>query len=481
MSAYVSQVLLAGIPHVTDEVSYTLQARLFAGFSRVGPIADNASMWQLPFWSVEGPMFSPFPPGWPAVLSIGESVHLGAWVNPLLSCFLPLVVYRIGVSVLGGKAAKIAAVVVALSPGVWLLAGSRMAHTSVLLALGMVMACAVSARNERSAWLLGALGAAYVVLARPFDAALLAGPLLVMGWSAAQRSRMLWAWVGLPTLAAMLLFADNAFLTGDPFRFPMSDWFDAWQGRQGCNRLGFGADVGCSPTLGGFGHDPLKAMHLAWESLLRFDRLLLGFHGGTVLALWGAWKMKARRGWVWVLLIVVGYGLYWSPGRAYGARFWHPIYLVVPLALAHALAPLKPRLTGFLLVGLSLGGLSQVQSDLTDRYWCVDNGLQSILAEAGVEEGVVFLLGKGQRSTEWPTLGVERFQCDPMLESGDGWALINPSSLQAGLQVRHALPDIESTQAFMEAHHPGRASWLVTHDVSRDIRTIKSLGILAPR
>ena len=66
LAAFVSQVPLAGIPHVTDEVAYTLQARLFAAGQRLGPAADNASMCMLPFWNNDGPMFSPFPPGWPA-------------------------------------------------------------------------------------------------------------------------------------------------------------------------------------------------------------------------------------------------------------------------------------------------------------------------------------------------------------------------------------------------------------------------------
>ena len=67
MSAVVAQTFFGGIPHVTDEISYTLQARLFADLKRIGPVADNASMWSMPFWNVDGPMFSPFPPGWPGL------------------------------------------------------------------------------------------------------------------------------------------------------------------------------------------------------------------------------------------------------------------------------------------------------------------------------------------------------------------------------------------------------------------------------
>jgi hypothetical protein len=478
MSAVVAQTFLGGIPHVTDEISYTLQARLFADLKRVGPVADNASMWLMPFWNVEGPMFSPFPPGWPGLLAVGERYGLGAWVNPVLASLLPLVVYRIGQPILGDKRALVAALITAISPGVWLLGGSRMAHTSVVLGLGLTMSFAIRPNPARWEGVGGGLAAAYVVLARPFDAALLAAPLLFLGFRAARRQGVLWAWMGFPVMAGLLVLGDNANLTGDPFRFPMTVWFDAWQDRQGCNALGFGPDLGCAPTLGSYGHSIGKAFWLGWETLLRFDQLFLGVPGGTVVALWGAWLIRARLGWGWVALVVCGYALYWSPGRAFGARFWHPLYLVAPMALAAAIGSVRWRWIVTVLGAVSLTGLSRIAGDVSDRYWCVDTGLRDLLAEAGIDDGVVFIQGHGQRAMEWGSVGVDRFQCDPMLEAGDGWALIDPSDTRAGLQIRHALPDRETTAAFMSAHHPGRPSWIVFHDVESDDRQIKSLGIL---
>ena len=55
-------------------------------------------------------------------------------------------------------------------------------------------------------------------------------------------------------VAAGLILWDNMQLTGSPWSFPMSVWYDAWQGRPGCNGLGFGDGIGCAPTLGSFGH-----------------------------------------------------------------------------------------------------------------------------------------------------------------------------------------------------------------------------------
>ena len=328
---------------------------------------------------------------------------------------------------------------------------------------------------------MGGLAAAYVVLARPFDAALLAGPLLLYGLASAQRHGALVWWIGLPGVAASLIFWDNHQLTGSPWTFPMSAWFDAWQGRPGCNGLGFGEQIGCAPTLGSFGHTPAKALTLGVEALFRFDRLLLGVTGGTLLAAAGAWRIRDKRLLAWSALILLGYALYWSPGRAYGARFYHPLYLVVPVLMAASLSRVRQLWAVVGIAAVSLWGLSRQLPELSSSYWCVDDQLVRLLDDNGISEGVVFMKAEGRRTVSWAGMGVEAFQCDPMLEAGDGWGMADPSQMSGGLQIRHALPDRESTTAFMEAYHPGAEAWLVIHDVSADHRQILALGVLAPR
>jgi hypothetical protein len=478
-ASWIAQVPLDGMPHVSDEIAYALQAKLFAAGARVGPEADVASMWVLPFWNVDGAMYSPFPPGWPALLSLAERLGVASWLNPLLVGLLPWILYRLGAAAANPKVGQLAALIGALSPGVLLLGGSWMAHTSVLVALGILMVVVMEGVKGRLAGTWGALAAAYVVVARPFDAFLLAGPLLLWGLGDARKRSVLWVWAGLPGCALAVVLLDNHNLTGDVFRFPMSDWFDAWQGRLSCNELGFGASVGCAPTLGSYGHTPAKALALGLEALRRFDGLLLGFPGGTILALVGAWILRARRGWVWVVLVVVGYGAYWSPGRAYGARFWHPMYLVVPVAVAGALQRFPLRWSVLGLVVASVFGVSRIAPDLAGGYWCVGGGLAAELKRAHVEEGVVFLRTRGTHDAAWPSMGVNQFQCDPMLKAGEGWALADPSSMSGGLQIRHALPDMEQTKHFMETYHPGVAAWVLEQDLSSGRRELRSLGLLS--
>jgi hypothetical protein len=471
IAAFVAFVPLGGMPHLTDEVAYTLQSKLFAQGLRTGPPADNASMVQYPFWVAEPRSYAVFPPGWPALLGFGEAVGLASLVNPLLCGVLPLLSYLLAKELVPEKTALLAAGVMALSPGVWLLGATRMAHTSVLVAL--LVAAVVVVRKEQRGWAWWAAGAAlaYVVTARQFDA-VLAIPLIVMG----RRLPLLI----LPGLAGLLVLVDNAALTGDPYVFPVNAWFDEyvqdWNRGPGCNRMGFGADIGCHATFGDWGHTPAKAWRIFVDSGLRLDRLLLGVPGGSLLVAAGAWMLR-RRVWPWLLLpwVIGGYALYWSPGAAYGARFWHPLYIVLPLLVAvplHAL--LKHR--AWLVVGVvPLVGGSFLVNDLADRFWCVDRSVSTILESEGIEEGVVFLHGAGLRETGWPALGVPEFVCDASLEAGDGLWLNDPGSPSGGLQIRHALVDDENTRAYLDALHPGESAWILGHDVSLDRREVRRI------
>ena len=483
---------LQGIAHVSDEVAYTLQARLFAAGMRVGPPADEPSMWLYPFWQAGPESFAVFPPGWPALLAAGEVVGAPWAVNALLAGLLP------GLTLLLSRAwgrpadeARLAATVAALSPGVVLLAGSRMSHTSVLVALLAALVVVERRRDPPWAWLLGGLGLAYVVLARPFDAALLAAPLWALGlWRLRGSSVALrppfgtvLVWTLPAVLSAGLLLVDNLARTGDAFTFAVGPWFDAWvadMGRgPGCNALGFGADRGCHPTYGSWGHDPDKALRFASETLVLLDRFLLGLPGGLLLAVVGGLRLRRALPLVAAVLVVVGYALYWSPGNVFGARFWHPLYAVLPVLVAAGLSALPGALRAwlppFLLAGACLVGLGRAAVELAPGYWCVNGTLPRMMAAQGVDQGLLFVAGGGSRQDGWPWLGRPEFRCDPMLATGAAFQLADPSRSTGGLQVRHALSSMAELQAFRARYHPQAPAWLATYDLPADAWRLQRL------
>jgi hypothetical protein len=443
LSVLVALGPLEGIPHITDEIAYTLQSRLFAAGLRVGPPGDDAALMSFPFWVVQPQTYSPFPPGWPMLLSVGERLGAAWLVNPLLAAALP--------------------------PLCWLLAREWVEEPSVLLGLLVAAVVICRGRDGPLAWGGAGLALAYVTLARPFDGVLLGGALIVLAAWRAPRRLSLALLVGLAGLGVLGTLADNLLLTGSPLRFAMNDYLDAIA-RPGCNRLGFGPDVGCHATLGSLGHTPEKALRMAGQSALRLDRLLLGIPGALLLAAVGAWRLRRWEPLAAIGLVVIGYGLYWSPGQALGARFWHPAMPALAILLAVGLHPLTRRLSPLVVLATTLVGGSAVARDLSNRLWCVDGRLTVALQAAGFQEGVVFLSGAGVREMDWPSLSVTGFRCTALLEAGDGFHAQDP--LGGGLRFRHALPDAESTRSYLTLHHPGSPAILVTHDIARDERTL---------
>jgi hypothetical protein len=463
---------LEAMPHVSDELSYTLQARLFAAGMRTGPPGDVPSALQLPFWLTEPRSFSPFPIGWPLLLSVAERAGAAWLLNPLLAGLLPLLAWSLGREWSGPAEARLAALVAAVSPGVWMLGASRMAHTSVLVALGVAAVVVQRRRDPPWAWGLAALCVAYVVLARPYDAVLVGLPLLVLGVLRAPGWGARGALVLLPGAAAAVVLWDNLRLTGSPWDFPMELFFAAWAAdRPGCDQLGFGPDRRC---FGPPGWSPADAAEAALAHLRRLDLGLLGTPGGSLFALVGLWRLRRPAALALIGAVVLGYALYWSPGAAYGARFYHPLYLVLPLAVAVGAQRLLGRFAPLVLLGLPLAASPPLLTALSDRYWCVDGRLRDTLAAAGITEGVVFLRATGARTASWPALEAPPLRCDPQLESIDGFALLDPTRTQGGLQVRHALPD-EELGPYLRRFQPGAPAWIALHDVETDERTLLRL------
>jgi hypothetical protein len=481
VAAWMAAVPLEGIPHVTDEVSYTLQARLFAAGARTGPALPYPSMLSFPYWNGAGASFSPFPPGWPALLAAGEGLGLGWLVNPVLVGLLPLMAWLLGREWAGPRVADLAAVAAAVSPAVLVVAASHMSHTSVLVALAGLLVVVVRGRDGAAWWWIAGGAAAYGVLARPYDAALVGGPLLLLGLLRAPSMAARIPLLLLPGLATALLLADNLALTGSLLRFPMDAYFDQVVGdaRAGCNRLGFGADVGCVATQGSFGHTPAKAAVNLWQSVRALDRMTLGMPLGGVAALAGLAMLKRRLPWLILVAVAGGYAMYWSPGQAYGARFWQPMLAVLPVGVA-VVAARVGRLAVPLIAAVGLAGTAWLLPDLGDRYWCTDGALRDALAARDIREGVVFVEATGVRAAGWPRLGPARFGCNGVLESGDHMLLVDPTRATGGLQLRHALAQPDHMAPYLAEVHAGAAAWLATHDIAADRWTLRPVAPAAP-
>ena len=476
LAAGVSLYLLDGIPHVSDEVVYLLQSKLFANGLRFGPEGDNAGMLLFPFLEVTPRYFGAFPAGWPALLSLGTYTGVPWLVNPLIGATLPILTWLLAREFVTPKVAVLSSAVMALSPGVLVLSGSHMSQTSVLSALLFTTVIVARNRDSWPLWALAGVALGYVENARPFDAIILGAPLFILAFLANKKrgqGLINFAVFAIPVIAGgALLLYDNQLTTGSPFQFPINHWFDSWvadmPAAMGCNNLGFGDDIGCFETFGSLGHTPAKALQIAADTVVRLDSLVLGTPFALALAIIGLATIRGTPlllSVAIILLCIGGYSLYWSPGIAYGARLWHNIYIVLPILVALGFEWIRAKAnlheaTPWLILIIMVGfGAPSRLSSLGDDYWCVNGGLGELLDSHQIEEGIVFLQGGQREQTGWPELGIEEFTCDPLISASNGFYLDDPKG--ESLLIRHALPDLEQTRAYLSALHPGFDAWLI--------------------
>ncbi len=421
LARLIGRFALDDVPHVMDEIAYSLQARTFAS----GHLSEAVHLPRAAFamWFVDDRVrtFSVFPPGWPAVLSVGYLLGLASWVNPLLHGGTVLLVGRAGRVLSGRRAGILAAALYALSPQALLLAGTFMSHALVAFVAALVLAVGVhvvakdapAPRRASLAFVGGALGLAAAT--RPLCALVLLVVVAAFALVGLRRGRVQLAdalALALPLVAVMLLLGlYNAHLTGSMLRFPQNAFFDEHAGpvdiplfayRPGCNQLGFGPGHGCEATSAG-PHSVANALSNFGDNFTAWFWLAGGGPVAFALALFGLVRpgdgdrAAARVTFLALPLTFVLYGLYWYAGTAYGARFYHvalpPLLLLAALALARLAQRWRRASLGLLALTLGWNGLFAVRAaqEVAQGYWGTDARFAKLAAGWKDERSLVLV------------------------------------------------------------------------------------------
>jgi hypothetical protein len=463
---------LAGIPHVQDEVVYTLQARSLAAGELWSPLPRPLASRVYDFLldSAKG-RAGVFPNGWPAVLALGERLRAPWLIDPLLAGLVVLLGSALARHAGGRDAAVLAAPLLALSPQAALLGASRMSHT--LAALLALLALRAALERERDFGLRAglALGAplAALALVRPWDAVLVALVLLPVAFAGRPRRTALAGCAAALALGGALAGAQNLLLTGDPLTFAQTRYYasspppvpgDSWRFAAGCNALGFGADRGCFMTRGSFGHTPAKAaLDLAGNAGLA-GRLWLGTPAVWLLGLaalgWRETRRFALVAWSLLTALAAGYAVYWYGGACYGARFWHaalaPMVVAVALGTATALrrAGLRPWLGLVLLLPMAFR-LERALPEMA-RYWGIDDRFARLEQSWDRAPALVLVAYRSELALTHPreTTG------EDLLAAPHRW---RAAWLPAEGPIRFEEYQPELVDA-LEAANPGRPVWL---------------------
>jgi 4-amino-4-deoxy-L-arabinose transferase-like glycosyltransferase len=314
------------LPHLEDEVAYLFQAKTVALGRLTVPSPEPQGAFWTPFvLDHQGQRFGKYPPGWPAVLSLGVLAR-GAWlVNPILSALVLYVVYRLGQALYDEWTGIFAAALGLLSPLFLVLGASYLSHMATLAWLLLFSLWFVWTVQGRSGWfaVLAGLALGMAFLTRSLTAVAYAAPFAVYALvQVIARRQEHWPRYFLVALSggavALLLPAYQWAVTGDLWLNPYVLWWPY-------DRIGFGEGIGAMPG----GHSISYAWINLKQDLSRSATDLLGWPVLSWIPLLLGLLLRPRQRRDWALLapflcLVIAYIFYWigSPERLWGPRYY---------------------------------------------------------------------------------------------------------------------------------------------------------------
>ncbi len=401
-------------PHIPDEVAYLLQSRYMAsGLLSVATFPVPEAFTPEMLLVAGDRSFSIFPPGWPALLALGQFVGAPWLINPLLAAACVLLTRLLVGETHGAPTARLCVLLLCVSPWLAFMAMSFMAHLASLAFCLLGAWATARARRGAPAWaVLAGAAVGGVSLVRPLEG-VIAG--LALGlwivWPVARRIPLgRAALFGLSTVAVgATQLAYNVHLTGDPLLFPVMAWSTELFG-PGTNSLGFGPDrgfgwEGLDPLPG---HGPVDVLINADLNASAINVELFGWVSGSlfVLAMFILLGPPSRRDMGYVaaaLWVIAVQSLYWfSGGPDFGARYWY--FVLIPGVLLTARGSLwlrervaRPGLVPAALCALVLASLTTFfpwrAIDKYRGYRQMRPGLERLAREAGFGRDLILIRG----------------------------------------------------------------------------------------
>ncbi|MCB0220669.1 MAG: glycosyltransferase family 39 protein, partial [Chrysiogenetes bacterium] len=178
---FVATEFFRRFPHSGDEYAYVYQANTFLAGRLVNPLSPFPPTYTVVHTiSMPWGMFSKYPPGWPVVLALGEALSLGFLVGPAIGLITLILGYRLAERLAGRQSALVMTALLATNGFFLFNSASFYPHAPVMLALILIfdhLERYYRAPATRDA-VIASAALAFVVLARPFDGALILGILL---------------------------------------------------------------------------------------------------------------------------------------------------------------------------------------------------------------------------------------------------------------------------------------------------------------
>jgi 4-amino-4-deoxy-L-arabinose transferase-like glycosyltransferase len=227
ISLFVAYAVLEGIPHVSDEIAYLFQARIFLSGRLCLQPPSLPNLFQLQNIILDSTHWcAKYPPGWPLILVPGVFMGVPALVNPILLALSIIGIWQLGRRLYDVRTGILAAGALGASPFALLMGAGFMAHVPTLCAsIWCLVALVTAAAGPRQRLTLSLLlagvffGIAFAI--RPFSAVALVWPAVL--WCLLRQRGLGSSWwlvLGWMTFGALpgilFVFTYNGLVFGSP-------------------------------------------------------------------------------------------------------------------------------------------------------------------------------------------------------------------------------------------------------------------------
>ena len=404
----VAKELFSGIPRLDDGVGALFEAHILAQFRTTLSLPPAANFYEtfgvLGSESHLGHWCGMYPPGWPALLTLGVWVGEPWIIAPILGALLSLTIIALGTEMFGSLTGRIAGLLSIASPFIFILSGLHLSHipTGLFCTLCLLFLLKMLRTNRWQYGLMAGLAIGLALLCRPVTAAVMGA---VFGFLLLFKAKALWRNIlGLVAAAIALSVCIAIYLlfqykiTGDPFLAGHTI---------GMSVLGKYGFVELRPNMvhtvaKGIGHTILRIKALN-------DNILGWFFPSMVIAVLPFILNRNRIKYFLLLLpalaLLAVYCGFWYYEGYFPARY---ICAAVPLLIilcAHSLVlissmvknakPILQRLySGFIYANILFALIISIPTHLNQydsHFGDVENNLQKTMKFYGVHNAVVFM------------------------------------------------------------------------------------------
>lgn len=338
LAAIVAQVVFHGAGNTTDEYAQRFHAAVLLSGHLSWPVDPNPEFFSMDTVIDQGRWYSHFPIGGPMVIALGALLG-GPWVlSALMTGASAAALYHFVRTTFGEAEGRVAAIVFAMSPSIFIMGGTWMNHVPVLFLTCCMLASLANWERAPSlkrasihAALVG-LTIGLVATIRPLDAVVLALTVGIFQCWVLAKTRENALSIGVQIvfgfLGALPVLAVNAKTTGNALHFAYEVQWGAGHG------IGFHLDP----------YGQLYTVKMAFERAITYvgewNMFVTAWPIPSVVLVIVA-LFALRRPTRWDVLLVslfavqlVAYACFWGQGELLGPRFLHNVMPVAIIFIA---------------------------------------------------------------------------------------------------------------------------------------------------